>query len=226
MQRESARLLTEIESTILAAPRVEAAVGEAKKRIADSVLAFRSAAQQELAETNAQLERITQTLPALEDRVTRTEVRSPVRGIVKVIANKTPGGVVQAGAPLAEIVSSEDSPLFEARVQPADIGFVAVGQRAVMKIAAYDYSIYGGIEGKVEHISADSIQPQQAGVVSEPFFLAHVRTEKGAVEFQGKVLPITSGMTGVADVVTGRKTVLQYLLKPVNKARERALTER
>lgn len=228
LERELARSRTELDAARLAIPRVEAAIDEAKKRIDDSVLAFRSASQAELAEAKVAYERLTQTMPALEDRVNRTEVRSPVKGVVKTIPNKTVGGVVQAGSPLAEIVAVEDALLFEARVPPAEIAFISVGQRAVVKISAYDFDIYGGLEGRVEHISADSIppHPSDGSGTTEPYFLVSVRTEKSGIEYQGKLLSVTPGMTGVADIITGRRTILYYLLKPVNKARERALTER
>jgi adhesin transport system membrane fusion protein len=141
---------------------------------------------------------------------------------VKVIPNKTPGGVVQPGSTLAELVPLDDKLLVEARIRPSDIAFVSAGQRAVVKLAAYDYSIYGGLEARVEYVSADSMQPQQG----EPYFVAHVRTDTSGLAFQGKILPVIPGMTATVDVLTGHKTVLHYLLKPINKARERALRER
>ena len=135
---------------------------------------------------------------------------------------KTIGGVVQPGSTLVEVVTVEDTLLVEARIRPADIAFVAVGQPAVVKLTAYDFSIYGGLEGKIEHVSADTFVPEK----SEPFYLAYVRTDKNTLDFKGKALPIIPGMTASVDVLTGRKTVLDYLLKPVNKVRERALRER
>jgi membrane fusion protein, adhesin transport system len=222
LQREASRLRTDLDAARLALPRIQAAIEEAKRKMADTELAFRSAAAAELADAKAQLSKLGETLPALEDRVSRTEVRAPAKGIVKVIPNKTPGGVVQPGSPLAELVPLEDSLLVEAKIKPSDIAFVSVGQAAVVKLAAYDYSIYGGLEGKVEYVSGDSIQPQQG----EPYFVAHVRTHANAVAFQGKLLPVIPGMTATADVLTGRKSVLEYLLKPINKVRERALRER
>lgn len=222
LQREAARMRTELDAARLALPRIQAAVEEAKRKMADTELAFRAAAAAELAEARAQLAKLGEALPALEDRVSRTEVRAPAKGIVKVIPNKTPGGVVQPGSPLAELVPVEDSLLVEAKIKPSDIAFVSVGQAAVVKLAAYDYSIYGGLEGKVEYVSGDSIQPPQG----EPYFVVHVRTHANAVAFQGKMLPVIPGMTATADVLTGRKSVLEYLLKPINKVRERALRER
>lgn len=138
----------------------------------------------------------------------------------KTIANKTPGGVVQPGTPLAEVVSLEDTLLVEARIRPQDIAFVSVGQKAIVKFATYDYSIYGGVEGRIVHLSTDSIQPQaQSGQSSEPYYISHVRTLKAGIEHRGKVLPVIPGMTG-------RRSVLYYLVKPINKTVERSLTER
>jgi membrane fusion protein, adhesin transport system len=222
LEREAARVRTDLDAARLALPRIQAAIEEAKRKMADGELAFRSAAAAELADARAQLAKLGEALPALEDRVSRTEVRAPAKGIVKVIPNKTPGGVVQPGSPLAELVPVEESLLVEAKIKPSDIAFVSVGQPAVVKLAAYDYSIYGGLEGKVVYVSGDSLQPAQG----EPYFVAHVRTHASAVAFQGKMLPVIPGMTATADVLTGRKSVLEYLLKPINKVRERALRER
>ena len=222
LEREAVRVRAELEAARLAQPRIQSAIEEARRKIADTELAFRSAASTDLAEARAQLAKLSETLPALEDRLSRTEVRAPARGTVKVIPNKTPGGVVQPGSALAELVPLDDKLLVEARIRPSDIAFVSSGQRAVVKLAAYDYSIYGGLDGKVEYVSADSLQPQQG----EPYFIAHVRTDASGVAFQGKVLPVIPGMTATVDVLTGHRTVLHYLLKPINKARERALRER
>jgi adhesin transport system membrane fusion protein len=161
-------------------------------------------------------------MPALEDRATRTIVRAPMDGIVKTIPNRTIGGVVQPGSPMIEMVPREESLLVETRLRPADIAFVRVGQRAVVKVSAYDYSIFGGLEGKVEHVSADSTVPQQG----EPYYVAHVRTATNMIDYFGKQLSISPGMLASVDVVTGRRSVLYYLTKPINRARERALTER
>jgi len=222
LEREAVRMRTDLDAARLAQPRILSAVEEARRKIADNEYAFRSAAAADLTEARAQLAKLSETLPALEHRLSRTEVRSPARGTVKVIPNKTPGGVVQPGSPLAELVPLDETLLIEARLRPSDIAFVSPGQRAVVKLAAYDYSIYGGLEGRVEYVSADSIQPQQG----EPYYIAHVRTETSGLPFQGKILPVIPGMTATVDVVTGERTVLHYLLKPINKARERALRER
>ena len=221
-EREAARIRTDLDGATLAIPRVLSSIEEAKKKLDDNEFAFRSAAGVELAQARGELAKLAETIPALEDRVTRTTVRSPVKGIVKQLAVKTLGGVVQPGNPIAEIVPVEDALLIEARIRPADIGFVAVGQKAQVKLTAYDYSIYGGLDGEVVHVSPDSIQPQQG----EPYYIAHVRTASSTLAYRGRNLAIIPGMTATADILTGRKTVLDYLLKPINKTRERAMTER
>lgn len=221
-EREAARIRTELDGATLAAPRVRAAIAEAKKRIEDNLTSFRAQAGIELSQARAELARLAENIPALEDRVTRATVRSPARGIVKTIPNKTVGGVVQPGSAMAEVVPLEDRLLVETRIRPSDIAFVKTGQRAVVKITAYDYSIYGGLEGRIEYVSADSIVPQQG----EPFYLAHVRTDNNAIAYGGRQFAVIPGMTASVDVLTGKRTVLYYLLKPVNRARQQALRER
>jgi len=227
LQRESSRIRSDLDATTLAIPRAQSAIEEVRRKIQDNESQFRSQAAGELSVARNELAKVAEAVPGLEDKMARTLVRSPVNGVVKTIANKTPGGVVQPGTPMAEIVAVEDSLLVEARIRPQDIAFVAVGQNATVKLAAYDFSIYGGMEGKLVHVSADSIQPQsQAGQSAEPYYIAHVRTLKSGIEYRGKMLPVIPGMTGHVDVLTGRRSVLHYLLKPINKTLERSLTER
>ena len=227
LQRESTRIRTELDAATLAIPRAQSAIEEAKRKMQDNESQFRSQAAGELSVARTELAKIAEAVPGLEDKMARTLVRSPVNGVVKTIANKTPGGVVQPGTPMAEIVAIEDSLLVEVRIRPQDIAFVSVGQKATVKLATYDYSIYGGVEGRLVFVSADSIQPQsQTGQSQEPYFVAHVRTLKPGVEHRGKLLPVIPGMTGQVDVLTGRRSVLHYLLKPINKTIERSLTER
>lgn len=221
-EREATRIRTELDGARQAIPRVESAIEEAKKRKEENEFAFRSQAGAELALAQGEATKTAESIPALEDRVSRTTVRSPVRGTVKVMLVKTVGGVVQPGSPMAEIVPFEDTLLVETRIRPSDIAFVTIGQRAVVKLSAYDYSIYGALEGRIEHVSADSVQPPQG----EPYYIAHVRASAGTLQFRGKPLQVIPGMTASVDVLTGRKTVLYYLLKPINRARERALSER
>jgi adhesin transport system membrane fusion protein len=157
-----------------------------------------------------------------EDRVSRTLVKSPVKGAVNQIMVTTIGGVIQPGMDLMEIVPLEGSLLVEAHVRPADIAFLRPKQHAKVKLTAYDYAIYGGLDAKLEHISADTITDEDG----ESYYLIRVRTERSYLGSEESPLEIIPGMTATVDILTGEKTVLDYLLKPVLRARERALRER
>ncbi len=186
---------------------------------------FRADARQELSRTLAEMETLNESGVAADDRVRRTVVRSPVHGVVKRIAVKTIGAVVPPGGELMEIVPLEDTLLVEARVKPGDIGFIALGQPASVKIGAYDYSIYGPLEAKVEHISADALEDRDPREGS--YYRVLVRTSRNYLEGRNaKHLQIIPGMTATVDILTGKKTVLRYLLKPLIKVQERALRER
>ena len=222
LEREQTRTRTDLEQARLSIPRAQAAIDEARGRLADVDAAFRAQAGAELAQAQGELSKVAEQMPALEDRATRTIVRAPMEGIVKTIPNRTVGGVVQPGSPMVEMVPVEDRLLIETRLKPSDIAFVNVGQRAIVKVTAYDFSIFGGLEGKVQHISADSTVPQQG----EPFYIAHVLTNANAIAYHGKKLSISPGMLASVDIITGKRSVLYYLTKPINRARERAMTER
>lgn len=222
LEREQTRTRAELEQARLSIPRAEAAIGEARSKLADVDASFRALAGAELAHAQGELAKISEQMPALEDRASRTIVRAPMDGIVKTIPNRTVGGVVQPGSPMVEMVPVEDRLLIETRLRPADIAFVHPGQRAIVKITAYDYSIFGGLEGKIKLVSADSTVPQQG----EPYYIAHVLTNSNTVDYYGKKLSISPGMLASVDVITGKRSVLHYLAKPINRATERALTER
>jgi adhesin transport system membrane fusion protein len=221
LRREVNDLEGGLESARLAIPRVEAALREAKRRIDERRLTFRAEAQRELNTIRAEAAALREAITADADRVERTEVRSPVRGTIKQLMINTVGGVVQPGADLAEIVPLEDTLLVEARVRPPDIAFIRPGQAAMVKVTAYDFSIYGGLKAAVEDISADTITDERG----ESFYRIRVRTVDNALERAGEILPIIPGMTTQVDILTGEKTVLDYLLKPILRARERALRE-
>jgi adhesin transport system membrane fusion protein len=163
-----------------------------------------------------------ETLRSQGDRVSRTLVRSPVKGEVKQIMVATIGGVIQPGMDLVEIVPMEGKLLVEAHVRPADIAFLRPDQDAKVKLTAYDYAIYGGLDAKLEHISADTITNEDG----ESFYLIRVRTERDYLGSRDGSLKIIPGMTAMVDILTGEKSVLDYLLKPVLRAREKALRER
>ncbi|MDH3901343.1 MAG: HlyD family type I secretion periplasmic adaptor subunit, partial [Gammaproteobacteria bacterium] len=212
----------ELEASQLAIPRIHSQLEEMKDKIGDLEISFRTKARGELNETEAELSGVEATLKGQQDRVTRTLVRSPVHGAVKQIMVTTIGGVIQPGMDLLEIVPVEGSLLVEAHVRPADIAFLRPGQDAQVRITAYDYAIYGGLPAKLEHISADTITDEQG----DSYYLIRVRTDRSHLGTTEAPLKIIPGMTAVVDILTGEKTVLDYLLKPVLRAREMALRER
>ncbi|MCO7566085.1 HlyD family type I secretion periplasmic adaptor subunit [Pseudomonas sp. S 311-6] len=212
----------QLNATNLAIPRAEAAVAEIKSKIQESEATFRSEAAKELNDKRTELSKITASSIAIDDRVKRTTVVSPVRGIVKLLKVNTIGGVVQPGSDLVEIVPIEDNLLIEAKVRPQDVAFLHPGQTAMVKFSAYDYTIYGGLKATLELIGADTVTDDKGNA----FYLIQVRTEKNHLGGDDKPLLIIPGMVATVDIITGRKSVLDYLLKPVLKARTEALRER
>ncbi|HGK7611060.1 TPA: HlyD family type I secretion periplasmic adaptor subunit [Legionella pneumophila] len=202
--------------------RLERTVSEIKGNIEK----FKSEELDKLNKARTELFALIEANKADKDRLTRTTVRSPVYGIVKQIKMKTIGGVVQPGSDLLEIVPLDDTLLIEAKIRPSDIGFIHPGQKAMVKITAYDFSIYGGLEGVVEHISADTIIDEKTDKKEESYYIVKVRTEKNYLGTEKKPLPIIPGMQATVDILTGQKSVLQYLLKPIIKAKQSALRER
>jgi adhesin transport system membrane fusion protein len=224
-QREVNDLQSELDATNQARPRAKSALQEATNQVVEREATFKSEASNELAKFRTELAALTAQLSANVDRVTRTDVRSPMRGTVKEIKIRTIGGVIQPGEDLVEIVPIDDSLLVEAQIRPSDRGFIDVGQPAVVKVDTYDYSIYGGLDGKVEFISPDALEEEIAGR-REKFFRVRVRTDRNYLGTADEPLTIKPGYTGTVDILTGKKTVLEYLLKPIIKARDTALRER
>ena len=222
LKRELADIDGQISATKLAIPRAKSAIEESNKRIEERYIKFRSEALRDLSTKRAGLTALRQTIAAAEDKVVRTEVRSPVKGIVKQFKVATIGGVVAPGQDLVEIVPIEDTLLIEAQIRPADIAFLRAGQKAKVKFSAYDFSVYGGLPGKLERISADTIMNQKG----DSFYKIIVRTDRNYLTRGDEKLPIIPGMVATVDLLTGKKTVLEYLLKPILRAREKALTER
>lgn len=212
----------QLDATTLAIPRAQAAIKEIESKIGEARGRFRSDALTQLNEARTELSKLRSTGKALEDRVRRTLVTSPVRGVVKQVLVSTIGGVIQPGSDLVEIVPLDDTLLIEARIRPQDIAFVHPGQEAMVKFTAYDFTIYGGLKAKLEHISADSITDEEGN----SFFLIHLRTEKSHLGSDEKPLLIIPGMVASVDIITGHKSVLSYLLKPIIRARAEALRER
>jgi len=204
--------------------RLKQKVADLELRRADLESEYMVTAREELAKANADIETLSATIKGRTDSLSRLTLRSPVKGIVKNIEVSTVGGVIPPGGQLMEIIPLDDQLLIEARMSPRDIAFIHPGQRATVKITAYDYAIYGGLEGEVSSISPDTIQDEVKR--DEYYYRIFVRTRRNAlINKAGKHFPIVPGMIATVDVHTGSKTVLEYLLKPLNRARE-ALRER
>ena len=215
-------LASERKMTELAIPKLKSAYEEALARKRELTVKFREEVVQELREAEVKLDQMTESHTNLEDQVNRTLVRSPVAGIVKKININTIGGVIQPGMDLLEIVPVEDKLLIEAEISPKDIGFLTEGMPSVVKLTAYDFAIYGGIKGTLEHISADTVENEKG----ESFYIVHIRTEQNYLGTDEQQLEIIPGMKTNVDIITGKKTLMDYLLKPILKARQNALTER
>ena len=222
LERDIQTLRGDINTLNIAIPRISSAATEAKRRMEQRKAEFKSLALEELNRRRTELSSIQEIIAAGEDRVIRTDVRSPVKGTIKQLATNTIGGVVRPGEPIVEIVPLDDTLLIEASIRPADIAFLYPGQKAMVKISAYDFSIYGGLEGLVEQISADTLVNDKG----ESFYKVTLRTHTNAILHKGSKLPIIPGMTTTVDILTGKKSVLDYLLKPILKASQNALRER
>lgn len=179
-------------------------------------------ARQELNDLQAEISRLKESNQALRDKLERTEITSPLKGVVKQVMVNTVGGVIKPGMDVLEIVPLNDSLLIEARVLPADIGFIHPGQKVMVKITAYDFAIYGGLEGNIENISADAISDEE----DRSYYKITVRTDSNKFGTADDPLPIIPGMSASVDILTGKKTILHYLLKPVLRAKEKAFRER
>lgn len=202
--------------------RLEAGLAEVIARKDATLNQIRTQSQAELNQATGELRSLEETLPALADRVGRTELKSPVNGVLQRLLVSTVGGVVRPGDPVAEVVPVEDQLVFDAMIMPQDIGFVKVGQKARIKITAYDFSIFGAMDGEVTRISPDAVTNERG----ESFYSARIETKEPVLLAGDKKLPVLPGMQAQVDVITGHKTVLQYLSKPVIAVRENAFRER
>jgi len=222
LKRTVNQLYGEMEANRLAIPRTQSALNEAQQKVIEQTIQFKTDAASQFSEVNAELSRTKETIFSAKDRVTRTQVRSPLKGTIKQLKINTVGGIIQPGMDLLEIVPIEDNLLIEAKIRPADIAFLRPGQQAMVKLTAYDFSIYGGLPAKLERISADTIKDDK----DESFYLIYLRTDKNYIFHKNVMLNIIPGMTTTVDILTGKKTVLDYLLKPILKAKNEALRER
>ena len=222
LQRQFAELRGDLEIVKASIPRASSAIAEAEARVSNASATSRAEARERLVKARAELAVVEESLKAAQDRVVRAVLKAPVRGIVNKLNVTTIGAVVQSGQGLIEIVPLDDTLLIEAQVRPQDVAFIRPDQDASVKFTAYDYSVYGALDGKVERISADTLVDERG----ENFYRVIVRTEQTHFLVNGKSLPIIPGMVATVDVLTGEKTVLDYLLKPVIRMRHEALRER
>lgn len=222
LEREAGAMQGDIEQTKQAIPRAQSRIEESQMALKELRLAFINKAKAELNEVSAQLGEDSATSIALKDRLDRTFVKSPVNGTVNRLLINTVGGVIQPGMNLIEIVPLEGTLLVEAMIKPSDIAFLRPNQDAMVKYTAYDFTIFGGMAAKLEQINADSITDEKGN----SFYLVRLRTDKNYLGPKTNPLPIIPGMIASVDILTGKKTVLSYLLKPVLRAKYMALRER
>lgn len=222
IQQEVVRLKGEIEALNNGISKIEGAIQESQQRKDLNQAVRHSELVKELNKYTSDRASLKESFVANTDRVTRTDLRSPVNGIVHRLLINTKGGIVKPGGEIMEIIPVDDSLVVEAKVRPADIAFIHPQQNAVVKISAYDHAIYGSLQGKVEHISADTI----TGPQNEIYYLVKIRTTENAITHNGQLLPISPGMIANVDILTGKKSILSYLTKPILRAKEGALRER
>lgn len=199
--------------------RLVLAVQESEGKLRETELLASNKWRNELSEVLSKIASLSETSTGLADKIKYAEIRSPVRGTVQRVFTNTVGGVVQPGHDVIEMVPLDDQLLIEAKVSPKDIAFLHPGQEAIVKFTAYDFVVYGGLKGKVEHISPDTITDEK----ERTFYIVRVATERAGFD---PSLPIMPGMMTQVDILTGKKTVLAYLLKPVLRAQQNAMTER
>ena len=219
LQREVNKAEGELKQTRAQLSRVSASISEAEGKLAGVDLEFSNGVREQLADTVNRINALTEAGAGLSDRVRQTNLLSPVTGTIKQLLYNTVGGIVLPGRDIVELIPADDSLLVEVRVRPQDIAFMAPGQVANVKVTAYDFVVYGGLEGKVEQIGADTVLDEEGNA----FYEVSVRTTTVAF---GKDQPIIPGMTVEVDILTGKKTIMAYLMKPVLRAQQRSLSER
>jgi len=219
LRRDVSRFKGERDQASAQRKRIISAISEAKEKIKEVELKFKNEIREDLSEVTTRINGLFESSVGLSDRVKLTAVRSPVHGTVKQLFYNTVGGVVAPGKEVVEIVPLDEALLLEARIRPKDIAFLTYGQEALVKFTAYDFAIYGGLKGTLEHIGADTVMDEDGN----PFYTVRIRTLKSSL---GENKPIIPGMVAQVDILTGKKSILTYLLKPVLRAKNYAFTER
>ena len=228
LERQASEMRGQLEIVKASMGKSQASMQEAQSKIISARTTFRAQAEDDMAKSKGDLAVLDENIKAAQDKVRRTELRSPVNGIVNKLNVTTVGAVVPPGGAVMEIVPLDDTLLVESRIKPQDIAFIRPDQDAVVKISAYDSSVYGSLKGKVERISADTIIDDKGDKNDrgETYYRVMVRTEKNHLGTTEQPLPVIPGMVTTVEVLTGNKTVLEYLLKPARTLRDEALRER
>jgi len=222
LERNVNDILGELEGVQLLRPKSESSLSETVLQRRETALKYRTDTRAELNKMQAELSRMNEAQVGVQDKVEKALMTSPVVGTIKTIHINTLGGVITPGQPLMEIVPTQDKLLIEAKIKPQDIAFLHPGLPAIVKVTAYDFAKYGGLHGKVEHISADTTQDDKGN----SFYVIRVRTDSSSIIKKDKTeLPIIPGMMTTVDVITGKRTVLEYILNPVLRAKQSALRE-
>lgn len=223
LQSEVNDLTGQRDALVETTARLQSALQEAQLQATQADLQFRQDALAELTQRRAELASSAEQLRGAADRVSRTDIRSPVDGVINKVDITTIGAVVAPGTKLMDIVPVSDKLVVEARLKPSDVAFVVPGQMARIKLTAYDFSVYGGLDGTVTNVSADSIVDQE---LRETYYLVQIESPRTSIEHNGRQLAILPGMVTSVDILTGKKSILSYLLKPITKAQQEALRER
>ena len=219
LERQIVEHTGEINRTKAAINRTMSAINEAKNKVTEVELAMINRWSNELSEALLRLDAVKETESGLADKVTQTEIRSPVNGTVQRLLVNTVGGILQPGSDALEIIPLDDQLVVEAKILPKDIAFLRPGQTAMIKFSAYDFAIYGGLEAEVTHISADTVTDER----DNTFYIVQLKTNRNHFSENLTIIP---GMTTQVDIITGKKTVLEYLFKPILRATSLAMTER
>ncbi len=222
LKREANGIENDIEAAQLSLPRLASSINEYRQKRAESKQLHINTAKKELNEVSSELSRLKAQQIAFSDQVSRTVVKSPVDGIIQKLLVNTIGGVVKPGADLVEIVPTSEKLYLEVKIKPSDIAFIHPGAEAKVKVSAYDYAIHGGLTGKVVNISPDTITDKK----DNTFYLIYIETSKNYLGTKEHPLKIIPGMTVSVDIVTGKKTVMQYILKPILKSKQYVFSER
>ena len=225
VEKEYNQALGDLDAAVLSIPRSKLAIDEAENRMIEKTQAFKSEASNEMQKTVARIKLFESKLVSHADILAKTDIVSPVDGIIKQINKNTIGGVVSSGVDLIEIVPDSNILLIEAKIDPKDIAFINPNLKAIVKITAYDFRIYGGLDGQITEISADSIIDKESKE-GKSYYRIAVKTNKNYLEKNGIKLPIIPGMVASVDIITGKKSILDFMLKPILKAKENALHER